>query len=91
MSKKLLVNDIPEIILCENFYPNKKPFYLWQDKPIDWDKYELYINIDISMTPSRPTQKILVVSSATDIGTYYGGWKDTSLLYYKQYFQYTIS
>jgi len=79
MSKKLLMNNYSknddEIILCENFYPNKKPFYLWQDKPIDWDKYELYINIDISMTPSRQMQKILVISSATDIGTYYGGRK----------------
>ena len=66
MPKKLMMNngvDEDAIILCENYSPNGQPFYLWQDKMIDWDKYELYINVDISNI-TRTWQKILTISSA---------------------------
>ena len=49
MAKKLLMNNNSgEIILCKNYFPGEQPFYLLQDKMIDWDNYELYMNIDLS-------------------------------------------
>lgn len=51
MPKKLLMNnniDEDTIILCENYSPNRQTFYLWQDEMIDWNNYELYMNIDLS-------------------------------------------
>ena len=74
MSKKLLMNnqsEKDEIILCKNYSPNGQPFYLWQDKMIDWEKYELYINIDISAITNTTMKNILIISS-TDI-TSWGG------------------
>lgn len=64
MAKKLLMNDnVGEdvIILCKNYSPNGQPFYLWQDKMIDWDNYELYINVDIS-NMTKQWQHILAIS-----------------------------
>ena len=64
MAKKLLMNDnVGEdvIILCKNYSPNGQPFYLWQDKMIDWDNYELYINVDIS-NMTKEWQHILAIS-----------------------------
>ena len=64
MAKKLLMNDnVGEdvIILCENYSPNNEPVYLWQDKMIDWDNYELYINVDIS-NMTKEWQHILAIS-----------------------------
>ena len=46
-----MINNIvkdDEIVLYENFSPNGQPFYLWQDKMIDWDNYELYMNINLT-------------------------------------------
>jgi len=51
MSKKLTMNNVVDndtIVLCKNFSSNSKPFYLWQDKMIDWDNYELYMNINLT-------------------------------------------
>lgn len=77
MSKKLLMNNYSkndEIVLCENYSPNRQPFYLWQDKTIDWDKYELYINVDIMAITGMAWQQILTISS-TDITSWAGHGK----------------
>ena len=70
MSKKLLMNnysaDNDEIILCEN-YSSGQSCYLWQDKMIDWDKYELYIYVDISAITSSSWSSILTIDSTTNI------------------------
>lgn len=75
MAKKLLMNNnVGEdvIILCKNYSPNGQPFYLWQDKMIDWDKYELYINVDLNNVPNDKFREILITSNDGDTSTFYG-------------------
>lgn len=73
MTKKLLMNNsINEdvVILCRGFSPNRQPFVLWENQKIDWDKYELYINVDITNI-TKEWQHILTVS-ASDIDKWAG-------------------
>lgn len=74
MSKKLLMNNYfennDEIVLCENYTPTNIPFYLYKDKIIDWDNYELYINLNIEGNTFSNWNSALVISSDDDIGSW---------------------
>lgn len=58
MSRRMLLEDNKFddgiIVLCKDFSPNEQPFTLWENQMIDWDKYELYINVYIN-NYTKPT------------------------------------
>lgn len=68
----MLDNSNNTIILCEEFAPNGKSFYLWQNKTIEWNNYELYVSIDLSSC-IKSTENIISIGS--DIGVYTGANK----------------
>jgi len=73
MSKKLLMNNYSEndeIILCEKYTPTNIPIYVWKDKKIDWDNYELYINLNIEGNTFQDWNSALVISNYEDILTW---------------------
>lgn len=71
MSKKLMINkQSDEIVLCENYTPTNIPIYLYKDKKIDWDNYELYINLNIEGNTFQDWTSALVISNYEDIRTW---------------------
>lgn len=71
MSKKLMINkQSDEIVLCENYTPTNIPIYLYKDKKIDWDNYELYINLNIEDNTFQDWTSALVISNYEDILTW---------------------
>lgn len=85
MPKRLLMNNNSgEIILCKNYFPEEKPFYLLQDKMIDWDNYELYLNVDLSNHVKSGWSNILSIggkitvwSEQAKFHVYYDGDRNT--------------
>lgn len=64
MSKKLMMNSSAGenvIVLCKDYSPNGEKFYLWKDKPINLNEYELYMNVDFANCNANVYENILSV------------------------------
>ena len=75
MSKKLLMNNYREnnvVVLCKDFSPDGQPFVLLENQMIDWDKYELYINVDLNNVPNDKFREFLITSNDGDTSTFSG-------------------
>lgn len=53
--------DEDMIILCKNYSPNGQKFYLWENKPINLDENELYMNVDFTNCNAGVWENILSI------------------------------